>query len=136
MRLKKNKYAPSWLMSKWFLVVVLFVLFFISTSLVKEYYRSYQINKEIALLKEQISELEYDNQETSDFVEYLKTDRYFQEQARLKFGLKEAGEKVVVLKGHDEQGEEVVDDYIVFQQEKEKEKTNPSKWFAYFFSPR
>ena len=81
MRRTKHKYAPAWLVSKWFLVVISVLLIFLTISLAREFYRSYQINTEIAVLQEEINSLKGDNTELSEFVDYLKTDRYFQERA-------------------------------------------------------
>lgn len=137
MRLKRTKrLVPAWLLSKWFLAVVLVFFVLITVSLAREYYRSYQINNEIAVLQQEINSLQGQNTELSDFVEYLKTDRYFQEQARLKFGLKSPGEKVIVLK---DDGSAVNESELSSEFEftsSGKQKTNPSKWFAYFFSAR
>jgi cell division protein FtsB len=136
MRRVKHKYAPTWLLSKWFLIVVGVLLTLLSVSLIREFYRSYQINNEIALLQQDIEQLQGENTELTEFVEYLKTDRYFQEQARLKFGLKTPGEKVVVLKG-DTKADSVEDFTSVSSQESsKKQKTNPSRWFAYFFESK
>lgn len=77
--------------SKWFLGITLTLFLLLSISLIKEMVRSYQINQEIRLLQSKIIGLESENQEIADFVEYLKTDRYYEEQARLKFGLKSPG---------------------------------------------
>ncbi len=132
MRRTKHKYVPAWLLSKWFLVVISVLLVLLTVSLVREFYRSYQINNEIAVLQQEIEALQGDNSELSEFVEYLKTDRYFQEQARLKFGLKTPGEKVVVLKGGTQPVSESFDT-TSSGSVSTRQKTNPSKWFAYFF---
>ena len=132
---RKNK---SWIKSRWFLIITLSVFALISISLIKEFYRSYQINKEIENLQNEILALEGENQEIADFVEYLKTDAYFEQQARLKFGLKSDGEKVIVLQGEDENGttigsEEEGSIFGFNTHGDEKNRSNPVKWFNYFF---
>lgn len=99
MNLRKPSYRKqSWFASKWFLSLVLVIFLLLAVSLAKEFYRSHQINQEIALLQEEINQLEGKNQEFSEFVEFLKTDVYLEEQARIKLGMKAPGEKVIVLK--------------------------------------
>lgn len=108
----------------------------LTVSLVKEYLRSRQIHNEIEALRQQIAELDASNRKTSDFVEYLKTDSYFEQQARLKLGLKAPGERVLVI--HDvptaNSGESAIPSGAVALQTFQRDgRTNPRKWFDYFF---
>jgi len=136
-KLSKN----AWLSSRWFLIAIAIIFFLLTASLFKELFRSYQINKEINTLKEQIAQLEVDNQEFIEFVEYLKTNRYFEEQARLKLGLKAPGEHVIVLKGEDEQIENGDGGETTFGWGESRSidsvdiasMNNPKKWLVYFF---
>lgn len=137
-RSKRNNNKRSWLFSKWFLIVGGILLILLSISLTKELYRSYKINKEISDLNQEISSLEKANDEYSQLIEYLKTDRYFEEQARLKLGLKSPGEQVIVVKGD----ESSIDNGLVGDDSEsnlgllangESNLSNPEKWLTYFF---
>ena len=132
MRKKQGK-SLSWARSRWFLGITLTLFFLLSISLSKELYRSYQINQEINKLQADIIGLESKNQEIADFVEYLKTDRYFEEQARLKFGLKSPGEKVLVLQDDSSAGVAIPGFSAAAGQNQVQEINNPQKWFQYFF---
>ena len=57
-RQKDLQARRSWLSSRWFYVTIIVVFVLLSASLIKELIRSYQINKEIRELKEQIISLD------------------------------------------------------------------------------
>lgn len=140
-RFRRPRKYPVWLTSRWFLIAIAIVFFLLAASLAKELIRSYQINQEIAQLKQDISDLEVSNQDFLEFVEYLKTNRYFEEQARLKLGLKAPGERVIVLQNDDEDAGVAADDSSRFAGREVSlsgkaelaAMSNPSKWMAYFF---
>lgn len=129
-----------WFRSRWLLVVCALVCVLMTISFVKEIVRSYRINQEIASLHKEIDSLQQHNQKTSDFVEYLKTDTYFQQEARLKLGLKEQGEKVVVLEPGststtslpDASPESLTD----LLRPAVHDQNNPSRWLTYFFGAK
>lgn len=106
-------------------------------SLIKEYVRSRQIRQEIEALRQQIAELDASNKKTSDFVEYLKTESYFEQQARLKLGLKSPGEKMIVINGVPQassgQEQRLPSGTIALQTFQRDGRSNPQKWFDYFF---
>lgn len=135
MRRTKRYKKKNWFHSKWLLGLLITLVLLISISLVKEVVRSYRINKEIQQLQAQVLGLEGNNTDLQGFVEYLKTDRYFEEQARLKFGKKLPGEKVVVLKEEADVVSSQTGSSLVFSGSSLNDKlaSNPEKWFAYFF---
>lgn len=127
-----------WFRSRWLLFICAAVFFLVAVSFVKELLRSYRINQEIESLRAAIDGLQEHNQKTSSFVEYLKTDAYFQEQARLKLGLKEQGEKVVVLKESQPStaANTPAERTTLFGSAVSGNKAggrNPQRWLAYFF---
>ena len=130
---KSRPNKKSWFYSHWFLGVSLALLVLIGVSLIKELSRSYQINKEIGQLQAEIVFLEGEQGGLADFVEYLKTDHYFEEQARIKLGLKAPGEKVVVLTDQAEDPVSLEPGNGTEYRLKTKKASNPAKWFNYFF---
>ncbi len=69
----------------------------ISWSAVKTVQSNYQLQKDIAGLKEQNEVLELANQNSALRNEYLKTDQYLELSARQNLGLAAPGEKVMLV---------------------------------------
>ncbi|MFH0854694.1 MAG: septum formation initiator family protein [bacterium] len=110
-----------------FLLAVILAGFF-SISFIKETYRNYKINKEIKNLKENIEFLRNENLELLDFIKYLKTDNFIENEARLKFGMKKLGEKTFIIEKNltEKNG-------VKINKEIAKEISNIQKWRNYFF---
>jgi cell division protein FtsB len=128
-----------WFRSRWVVFVCAAVCFLVTVSFAKELLRSYRINQEIEELHAAIDDLQHHNQKTSSFVEYLKTDAYFQEQARLKLGLKEQGEKVVVLTPSDAPPNATAPRSPLFNDvlsDNQRPGGNPNHWLVYFFGTK
>lgn len=64
----------------------------------RNYRQSHGINQEISDLENEIDHYEKKNQELKKMVDYLKSDQFAEEQARLNMGMKKPGEEVVVIK--------------------------------------
>lgn len=138
--LKEPRSKRSWLFSRWFFAIVGIILVLLLVSFVKEIYRSHQVNSEIDDLKQQVIALESENAEFGEFVEYLKTDIYFEEQARLKLGMKQPGEKVIILTQDGQPTpEEELNNKIATAIGAKKDGrviSNREKWWFYFFGER
>ena len=136
MRRKDSRAKKTWITSRWFVITIAIIFVLLSASLIKEFFRSYKINAEINSLREEIASLESNNQEFAEFVEFLKTDLYFEEQARIKLGLKAPGEKVLILSDYIEPGELLTDDNrSLFSKLSGGESRSPNivRWWDYFF---
>ncbi len=127
-RKHKFRYVP---------IAIVLVVGMVGFSLVKEYLRSYQIHSEIEQLRNQITALQTENKQAGDFVEYLKTESYFEQQARIKLGLKSPGEKMIVIDTSGQVGatgeHAVPRGAMALQTFQRDDRTNPQKWFDYFF---
>ncbi|MFA5358913.1 MAG: septum formation initiator family protein [Patescibacteria group bacterium] len=115
------------LTSKWFLVVCLLFLIFLSYSFIREFSRRYYLQKQVNALEEQVNKIEKENQEFSQLIEYFDTQNFTEEEARVKMGLKKPGEEVVVINqsGKNEVNNQEQDGFAGL--------SNPSKWWYYFF---
>ena len=116
-----------------FIAASVLVVVFLGTSLGREFYRDYQIQKEIDSLQSDISALEKDSYELSQLIEYYKTDEYKEAEARKRFNLKKDGESVVVIRPNPIDLEHDVDE------ENNSEADNLSnykKWWNYFFASK
>lgn len=98
---------------------------YVGFSSLKEYYRRASGEKELEDLKQEISQLQNSNSELLNFMKYLQSSDFKEEEARAKLNLKKPGEHVVVVPqvagAHD-------------QASSQDNRTNPQKWIDYFFS--
>ena len=129
----KEKKSFSWFSSKWSYGIICSVAIVVVISFFKELSRSHEINKEIANLQAQIVDIENENIETKDFVEYLKTNTYFEEQARRKLGLQEPGEKMLVINKDQLDENPYLNSETLVTNNNIQLQSNPEKWFKYFF---
>lgn len=119
-------------------VIGIVVLVLIAVPLVKNINKQHKLNLEISDLKGEIGELEGSNKDLSKFVEYLKTDEFVEEQARLNLNFKKAGEEVVVIKHPEDSdkqpGETETSTYkIPGLNKKDNNKiSNALRWWHYF----
>lgn len=123
---RKKAIFPDLLFSKFFLifcfVIFLAVLFYLAEGTIK----SNRVNSEINDLQGEIGHLEKQNQDLSQLIDYLKSDTFIEQEAKLKMGLKKPGENLVVMPQNE--NPEAQNTSLL-----EANKTNPSKWWSYFF---
>ena len=141
MNRRKNNYLEKIFFNQKFLTLLgLVVIILISFPFAKNTLKQYRINKEISELKQEILDLQNKNGDLKNFVSYLESDQFAEEQARLNLGLKSPGEELTVIKnaaadisagtssgatifnipGYEKAGPEI-------------KKSNPRKWLNYFF---
>ncbi|OGE83244.1 MAG: hypothetical protein A3B10_01145 [Candidatus Doudnabacteria bacterium RIFCSPLOWO2_01_FULL_44_21] len=107
----------------WLLTAVLLIVAFISFRM---YLQKKEVDAEINKLEQQAENIKNDNERLSGLIKYLNTPEYQEKAAREQLNLKKEGEFVVVLPTGNP-GE-------VAGQSNEQDKSNPEKWFDYFFS--
>ena len=111
-----------------FVVASALVVVFLGVGLGKEFYRNYQIKKEIDSLQNDIGALEKDNYKLSQLIEYYNTDEYKEVEVRKRFNLKKDDENVVVVVKSEPR---VLGDSDTM--EENKNLPNHIKWWNYFF---
>lgn len=115
--------------------LVCIILFFIGIS--KKKSREAQINKETAELLSQVEHLEKSNKELADLISYFNSADFVEEEARTKLDLRKEGENVAIISKNSHL--EIVSNNIAnnssqkIENNAQQEKSNPSKWFNYFF---
>lgn len=136
---KSKTWLQRFFSSKLILVSTLILLILISIGLGKAVYKRHQIQKEIAVIREEIEKAEGKNKELAQFIEYLKTSAFQEKMARQKLNLKREGENVIVvpIKKEDEEA-------IIVKKGEDEEETsdvslsskleNPKKWWYFLFS--
>lgn len=119
----------------------LIILILLSFPLARNLKQRFLMKKEISEWNEQIAEMEKKNSELSKAIEYLESDQFVEEKARLSLGLKKAGEQVVVIKnGSEKESGEIKDNLFdiagLNKEQKISVLTNPQRWWGYFFAAR
>lgn len=117
--------------AKTFALVLLAVVVALSIPISKNISKHYVVDQEILDLQSEINEMEASNKNFKKIIDYLESDQFVEEQARLSLGLKKPGEEVVVIKssgivaGASDRREEIV--------QEEKDEPNHIRWWKYFF---
>ncbi|MFA5359645.1 MAG: septum formation initiator family protein [Patescibacteria group bacterium] len=137
---RKNNYFEKIFFNQKFLALLgLIIIILISFPFVKNTLKQYRINKEIGELKQEISDLQNKNVDLKNFVSYLESDQFAEEQARLNLGLKKPGEEVMVIKSDNNKASTSTSTSATMfnipgyeKAKPEVKQSNPEKWFNYF----
>ena len=124
-KITKLFYSPKFITLVGFIVLIL-----VSIPLAKNISRRYLVDQEIMDLEQEITDLESKNKDFKDFVSYLESDQFVEEQARLKLGLKKPGEEVVVLKANLNASSSLLN----LTDDNNLNISHPQKWWNYFFN--
>ena len=127
MRTERNKFFSTFIYSKitflaLFVFLIILVFGFAKTTIAR-----YRVQQDIGAIKQEIRSLEGKNTEFSDLLTYLQGDEFVKQEGRVKYGLREEGERLVVVNnGQDAQRQ-------VPLEEAKQDLSNAQKWFKYFF---
>jgi cell division protein FtsB len=137
---RKNNYLKKIFFNQKFLTLIgLAAIILISFPFAKNTLKQYRINKEISGLKKEIFDLQNKNVDLKNFVSYLESDQFAEEQARLNLGLKKPGEELTVIKSANNISVGISSGTTIFnipgykKTRPETKKFNPKKWLNYFF---
>ena len=83
----------------WLSLALLALLIFILAQLFSSWNKKSDIDQEIDALKEEAAKAESQNSQFKKMIEYLESDQFAEEQAKLKLGLRKDGEQVAVITG-------------------------------------
>ena len=141
MNRRKNNYFEKIFFNQKFLTLLgLIVIILISFPFAKNTLKQYRINKEINQLKKEISDLQNKNVDLKNFVSYLESDQFAEEQARLNLGLKKPGEELTVIKTTSDavptgtsSGSTIFNIPGYENAKPEAKQSNPKKWLNYYF---
>lgn len=116
---------------------VLLFLFFIF-GLTKEIVNRRQFDRRIADYEEKIARIKDENSILKEKIEFWDKSTEFEGNARIKLGLEKSGEKTVIIIRDDKEEQTVIKDnqsLVNLPSPKiiKEEKSNPSKWWEYFF---
>lgn len=117
--------------SKFFIILLILILIGVITALGKEGYRKYQLDREMASLKEEISSLKKENEEVSELLNYFESDEFLEKQARLKLNLLKQGEKLIIIRP---EKKDTLSSVSVEENKTKKDFSNIKKWLDYLFN--
>lgn len=115
--------------------ILVAILIFFAPSVIRMNTQQSKVDKEINSLKAEIAAAEGKNSNLKKMIDYLESDAFLDEQARLNFNLKKNGEKIAVVKTEGE--------LSLFEQASSSEsmandqkRDNFQRWIDYFFKPK
>lgn len=115
--------------SRLFLVTTGLALFLISFSLIRAYYEDYQVNQKIQELSGQVRSLEGKKLKSLQVLEYVASNNFIEEKAKLELNLRKPGENVIFVEGIT-----VASSSSAVPTATEPVLSNPLKWWHYFTS--
>ena len=108
-------------LTKYLVIATSFYLFFLVG---KMFYQSYQVNKEIDSIAQEIQKTKELNRELTEKIIYYKSGSYKEKVARERLGMQKPGEEVIVILPEEKNPED----------DKNKDQSpNYVKWWKYFF---
>jgi cell division protein DivIC len=135
-----KKSAFKFFSNQLFLTVLgLLLILFISFPLYRHVRQRSTIDIEIAKMENEVKTLEEKNSKLKDMIDYLKSDEFLEEQARLKLGLAKEGEKVFIVKKEPQNKQNITEgDGSIFSSSEgvndaPGSESNFARWFKYFF---
>jgi len=115
-------------------LVCLVILFVILRPMIVNLQQKKRINEEIQALKMEVEKAEAKNSDFQKMIDYLESEQFVEEQARLNLGLKREGEKVVVVQDETKQAEEHAQPPRMPEPvDKIGLRNNIDRWVGYFF---
>ncbi len=146
MRYKKKIFIQDIIFSSISLTLIgLLVIILISIPLIKNIRKQINENRGISALNQEIKDLEKRNTELKGLINYLSSDQFAEEQARLNLNYKKEGEQVTIIKEKDSLGdssrqmeaENLKSIYNIKGLKTEDQiskKNNIKKWINYFWN--
>jgi cell division protein FtsL len=128
--------------SKFFFILGVVLCVFIALNFVKVFSKSYTTRQDIKRLKNEIADLEKNQERLQKFYTLLSSDFFAEKEARLKFGLQKQGERAVVIQENSAAIIQEQSNNLSFPSVSNndssivniKKQNNPKLWWDYFFS--
>ncbi|QQR54951.1 septum formation initiator family protein [Candidatus Peregrinibacteria bacterium] len=116
------------------LVIGFFVVAYMLYNLTVSIYDNYQIEQHIADSKKRNAELQEENKQKLDDLQYYISDEYIDKIAKQNLNLINPGEKVVVIPDEDLVVLSQDEDTAALSEQIRSSWSNPKKWWKFFFS--
>lgn len=127
---RKPRVDPGEKRTFWIIIILFFVVGYMIFIFSKSVWRSYEINRQIANLESEISELNTRFEYNKNLISYFGTKSFLGKEARSKLGLKKEGETVLALP---RLGQKDEPSDLEIEGLEEKESSNIQKWWLFFF---
>lgn len=134
---KKNIFNKLFVNPIFISIIGFCVLIYITLPIIRNAQKQRKINNEIKELEKEVTRLEGNNSDLKKMINYLKSDQFALEQARLNLNYKKDQEEVVVIKNLDNPETEKTNKQIFNINEERKEgnfikNSNMYKWWQFF----
>lgn len=123
-------FFKKFIYSRLYLVIGVALACLLAAGVVKNIMAKKAIDTEVELLKSQIQNLEGSNQDLSKLVEYFNSEDYLKQEAKLKFGLREQGEQLVVISDQKRDQRKL----LANVKAQAEQISNTQKWINYLFN--
>lgn len=105
----------------------------IGISTIRETYQGWKVNQEIQGLQAQVDAMEGKKLHLNDLIQKIQSPDALDKEARLHFGLRKPGERVVIINGINAADTEDPTELSATSSSATVAASNPQKWFRYFF---
>jgi len=122
---KTNIFSPRLFITIFGFLFLLYFLFLFS----KITNKKYRINQDVKNLEAEIVNLNEESLELENIIQYLDSDQFVEEKARLSMGMRKPGESMVVITNLDKEINGFNEN-----NNNDLDKNNFIKWYKYFFS--
>lgn len=126
---KQNIFLQTFIYSKLYLLLGMVLIVVMGFLLGKELISRRGVDSEISSLKDEIQKLEGSNMDLQKLVQYLGSDDYVKQEAKLKFGFREQGEQAVVISDQNLDQKK----FLAAVSKSEPVLSNPEKWWKFIF---
>ena len=118
-------------------ILILLLIFYFGFIIFRQIHNNYETNLQINQLEKDIQDLEAENQNLANLLIYYQSHTYRKMEARRRLGLKEPGEKVVILPENKDVSV-IEENQSINNQTKEKNNSsiNYLKWYQMIFGKR
>lgn len=126
---QNDKKFKKFFNSCWFLLIMLIIFGVFSILFLRAFYQDYQIKKDIEKLQQETKLMESRKLKSLDLLNYMKSEEFVEQKARLELNMVKPGENVAVIKELDisEKNRQVINNMI------DLDLSNYKKWWNYFF---
>jgi len=125
----RKKPLKQFLSSRWFFLIAVLLTLFVIIAFSRAFYRDYEIRQEIQSLQDEVARLESKKVDSLDILSYVKSDEYAVEKARTELNMVNPGEKMMIIDGGKNNGQE---NMVVVKSKNDK--SNLKKWWEFFFN--